>query len=266
MSNSIFTKRELRLINLRHTFGLQLGWNYERMQALGYLFAIFPALKKIYKDDPEGLQKSCETHLQFYNTNPSMSEIIFGMDIAIEEREGANSLTTVAPLKIALMGPFAGIGDTIFALIAATIFGAIAGNLAVQGNASGMWLWIIWNCVCVFIRTRLFDMGYSQGIRLVTDLKDKFIYLTNSASILGLVVVGALIPSVVKFKIPYVFVSGAVKLSVQTNLDTIMPFLPQVVLMFGIYWLVKRKMSISKLIFIVMIGTIILSYFKIISA
>ena len=266
MSNSIFTKRELRLINLRHTFALQLGWNYERMQALGYLYSIYPAIKKIYKDDPEGLQKSCETHLQFYNTNPSMSEIIFGMDIAIEEREGVASLTTVAPLKIALMGPFAGIGDTIFALIAATIFGAIAGNMAVEGNPAGMWLWIIWNCVCVFIRTRLFDLGYSQGIRLVTDLKDKFAYLTNSASILGLVVVGALIPSVVKFKVPYVFVSGAVKMPVQAQLDAIMPFLPQVILMFGVYWLVKRKMSISKLIFLVMALGIALTAFKIISA
>jgi len=265
MSNSIFTKRELRLINLRHIWGLQLGWNYERMQALGYLYAIWPALKKIYKDDPEGLQKSCETHLQFYNTNPSMSEIIIGMDIAIEEREGAKSLETVAPLKIALMGPFAGIGDTIFALIAATIFGAIAGNMAVEGNATGMWMWIAWNFVVIFIRTRLFDLGYNQGIRIVTDLKDKFAYITNAASILGLIVVGGLIPSVVKITVPFVFKSGEVTLKVQENLDKIMPFLPQVVVMFGVYWLVKRKISISKLIGVVMLATIVLSYFKIIA-
>ncbi|KAF0222219.1 MAG: PTS system mannose/fructose/sorbose family IID [Erysipelotrichaceae bacterium] len=265
MSNSIFTKRELRAINIRHIWGLQLGWNYERMQALGYLYAIYPALKKIYKNDPEALQKSCETHLQFYNTNPSMSEIIIGMDIAIEEREGAKSIETVAPLKVALMGPFAGIGDTIFALIAATIFGAIAGNMAVEGNAAGMWMWIAWNFVVIFIRTRLFDLGYSSGIRIVTDLKDQFAYITNAASILGLVVVGGLIPTVVKFKIPYVFVSGEVKLSVQDNLDKIMPFLPQVVLMIGVYWLVKRKMSISKLIGIVMLGAIVLTYFKVIA-
>ena len=50
--NKLFTKQELRRINLRHMFGLQLGHNYERMQGLGYFYAILPALKKIYKDDP----------------------------------------------------------------------------------------------------------------------------------------------------------------------------------------------------------------------
>lgn len=44
--NKLFTKQELRRINLRHMFGLQLGHNYERMQGLGYFYAILPALKK----------------------------------------------------------------------------------------------------------------------------------------------------------------------------------------------------------------------------
>ena len=39
------TKKELRRINLRHRFGLQLGHNYERMQGMGYFYAILPALK-----------------------------------------------------------------------------------------------------------------------------------------------------------------------------------------------------------------------------
>lgn len=56
--SKLFTKQELRRINLRHMFGLQLGHNYERMQGLGYFYAILPALKKIYKDDPKALDRS----------------------------------------------------------------------------------------------------------------------------------------------------------------------------------------------------------------
>lgn len=265
--NSLFTKKELRRINLRHIFGLQLGHNYERMQGLGYFYSILPALKKIYKDDPEALDKACRTHIQFYNTTPQMSEIIISMNIAIEEQEGIAALETAASLKTALMGPFAGVGDVLFGVVAGTIFGAVAGNMAIAGSTMGMWIWIIWNIFVIFLRLKLFDLGYAQGSRLITTMKDQLSYVTNSASILGLIVVGALIPSVIKLKIPYTFQSGEVTLSVQENLDKIMPYLPQILLVVICYRLSRnKKMTAGKLIFIVMSGAIILSALKVIGA
>ncbi|WP_373118327.1 PTS system mannose/fructose/sorbose family transporter subunit IID [Holdemania massiliensis] len=259
------TKKELRRINLRHMFGLQLGHNYERMQGMGYFYAILPALKKFYGDDPEALDRACRAHIQFYNTTPQMSEIIIGMNLAIEEEEGIAALETATSLKTALMGPFAGVGDVIFGVIAGTIFGAIAGNMAIAGSPVGMGIWVAWNIAVLFMRTKLFDLGYSQGAKLITTMKDQLNAITNGASILGLIVVGALIPSVVKLKIPYTFQSGEVTLSVQENLDKIMPYLPQVVLVVLCYRLSKVKgMTAGKLIFVVMIGAIILSALKVI--
>ena len=259
------TKKELRRINLRHMFGLQLGHNYERMQGMGYFYAILPALKKFYGDDPEALDRACRAHIQFYNTTPQMSEIIIGMNLAIEEEEGIAALETATSLKTALMGPFAGVGDVIFGVIAGTIFGAIAGNMAIAGSPVGMGIWVAWNIAVLFMRTKLFDLGYAQGAKLITTMKDQLNAITNGASILGLIVVGALIPSVVKLKIPYTFQSGEVTLSVQENLDKIMPYLPQVVLGVLCYRLSKVKgMTAGKLIFVVMIGAIILSALKVI--
>lgn len=258
------TKKELRRINLRHMFGLQLGHNYERMQGMGYFYAILPALKKFYGDDPEALDRACRAHIQFYNTTPQMSEIIIGMNLAIEEEEGIAALETATSLKTALMGPF-GVGDVIFGVIAGTIFGAIAGNMAIAGSPVGMGIWVAWNIAVLFMRTKLFDLGYAQGAKLITTMKDQLNAITNGASILGLIVVGALIPSVVKLKIPYTFQSGEVTLSVQENLDKIMPYLPQVVLVVLCYRLSKVKgMTAGKLIFVVMIGAIILSALKVI--
>ncbi|MCH1942212.1 PTS system mannose/fructose/sorbose family transporter subunit IID [Holdemania massiliensis] len=263
--NKRLTKKELRRINLRHMFGLQLGHNYERMQGMGYFYAILPALKKFYGDDPEALDRACRAHIQFYNTTPQMSEIIIGMNLAIEEEEGIAALETATSLKTALMGPFAGVGDVIFGVIAGTIFGAIAGNMAIAGSTAGMWIWVAWNIAVLFMRTKLFDLGYAQGAKLITTMKDQLNAITNGASILGLIVVGALIPSVVKLKIPYTFQSGEVTLSVQENLDKIMPYLPQVVLVVLCYRLSKVKgMTAGKLIFVVMIGAIILSALKVI--
>ena len=109
------------------------------------------------------------------------------------------------------------------------------------------------------------NLGYAQGAKLITTMKDQLNAITNGASILGLIVVGALIPSVVKLKIPYTFQSGEVTLSVQENLDKIMPYLPQVVLVVLCYRLSKVKcMTAGKLIFVVMIGAIILSALKVI--
>ena len=259
------TKKELRRINLRHMFGLQLGHNYERMQGMGYFYAILPALKKFYGDDPEALDRACRAHIQFYNTTPQMSEIIIGMNLAIEEEDGIAALETATSLKTALMGPFAGVGDVIFGVIAGTIFGAIAGNMAIAGSPVGMGIWVAWNIAVLFMRTKLFDLGYAQGAKLITTMKDQLNAITNGASILGLIVVGALIPSVVKLKIPYTFQSGEVTLSVQENLDKIMPYLPQVVLVVLCYRLSKVKgMTAGKLIFVVMIGAIILSALKVI--
>ncbi|WP_370775636.1 PTS system mannose/fructose/sorbose family transporter subunit IID [Holdemania massiliensis] len=264
MSKRLTTK-ELRRINLRHMFGLQLGHNYERMQGMGYFYAILPALKKFYGDDPEALDRACRAHIQFYNTTPQMSEIIIGMNLAIEEEEGIAALETATSLKTALMGPFAGVGDVIFGVIAGTIFGAIAGNMAIAGSPVGMGIWVAWNIAVLFMRTKLFDLGYAQGAKLITTMKDQLNAITNGASILGLIVVGALIPSVVKLKIPYTFQSGEVTLSVQENLDKIMPYLPQVVLVVLCYRLSKVKgMTAGKLIFVVMIGAIILSALKVI--
>lgn len=45
------TKRDLFRANWRWLWGSQLSWNYERMMAPGYFYAVLPFLKRWYKDD-----------------------------------------------------------------------------------------------------------------------------------------------------------------------------------------------------------------------
>ena len=53
MTNSKkFTKKELRSLNLRWIWNSQIGWNYERMQGLGYLTTMLPVIDKLYGDRP----------------------------------------------------------------------------------------------------------------------------------------------------------------------------------------------------------------------
>ena len=264
--SSLFTKKELLKISLRHQFGLQLGHNYARMQGLGYYCSIWPALKKIYANDPEALDKAVRAHHMYYNTTPQMSEIILGMDIGMEEKEGIKALDTVVELKASLMGPFAAFGDVIFGTIPTTVFGAIAGNMALQGNPAGIFIFMAWYVAVIFIRPFLFRFGYNQGTNIVSAMSGKLDIITRGAGIVGLTVVGALVSSTIKFTIPATFQIGEVAFSIQEQLDSIFLFLPQIALVAAVYWLSgKQKMTTTKLIFIVMISAIILAALGIIA-
>ena len=120
-SNYKLTKEDFKQINRRSLFTFQLGWNYERMQGSGYLYTILPQLRKIYGDDTPEL-KVMKTHAIF-NTSNFFNTIITGIDLAIEEKEGIAGKQTVSGLKTGLMGPFAAIGDSIFAALIPTILG-----------------------------------------------------------------------------------------------------------------------------------------------
>ncbi len=270
-TNRKFSKKELRQLNWRWIWESQIGWNYERMQGLGYLTTMLPAIKKLYGDNPELQEKALEVHSQFFNTTPQMGDIIVGIDLAIEEQDPTESgLSVVASLKTALMGPFAGIGDTLFGMIAGAVFGSIAASMAVQGNWIGTGIWEIWQFLVLFlIRPQLFDLGYTQGVKLVTSMSDKMQALTDAAGVLGLTVTGAMIASMVKVPLAtYTVQVGTDEMSgdpilvsynLQQYADQIMPKLLPAVLAGLCYWMLGKKwMNSNRLIWAVIIGAILL--------
>ena len=121
-----FTKKDIRRLSYRWSWNRSLAWNYEKMMTAGYMTTMLPVIDKLYQDDPEGRKKAFETHSVFFNCEPNLTNIILGMDIAIEEEMGAEGLETVAGIKASLMGPFADdrFGRQLF-------WNYIMGNLAV---------------------------------------------------------------------------------------------------------------------------------------
>lgn len=251
------TKKDLKSVFLRWFFAGQVGWNYERMQGLCYCYSIMPVLRKLYKG--ENLKKAVKRHLQFYNTEPDMSHLILGANVAIEEKEGIAGEETATAIKTGLMGPFAGVGDTIFGVIIPTVILGIGANMALEGSSAGIWIWLIWAVIRFWLRWKFTEVGYVQGTKLITTMSGKIQSLTEAASILGLTVVGALIPTVVTPKVPLVFQSGEVSLEIQSVLDRIMPALIPVALVVFVYWLLgKKNMTSTKAIWILLALSIIL--------
>lgn len=263
-NNNQLTKKDLFQANWRWLWSSQICWNYERMMSTGYLYTMLPTIQKLYpkKDDRIAMMK---LHNQFFNTNAYIGGFIIGMDMAIEEKEGRKAEEAIAGLKAGLMGSFAGVGDTIVGVILPTIFGSIAAYMGLKGNPIGAIIWLIANFVVLFLRFTLLPLGYSQGEKLIYAAGNKLNRLTDAAILLGVTVVGALIPTVINANVPLIFKTGKVTLKVQSILDQIMPALIPVLLVVVCYWLLgKKKMTSTKLIITVLVCGIILGGFGII--
>lgn len=254
------TKKDFNQINRRSLFAYQLGWNYERMQASGYLYTILPQLRKIYGDGTPELKEMMKTHTQFFNTSNFFNTIIMGIDIAMEEKEKVKAKDSVQGLKVGLMGPFAAIGDSIFASLIPTIFGALAANMAINGNPIGAFIWLAAQIAVMVFRWKQLEFAYKEGVSLVTTMQHRLENLTNAATLLGVFMVGALVVTMIKVKFAWMPHIGKLTIDVQNNIDMILPKLLPLGIVLAIYWLLGRnKMSSTKAIFIVLVVSIILS-------
>lgn len=254
------TKADFQQINRRNLVGFQAGWNYERMQHTGYLWIILPQLRKIYGDNTEELKIAARTHCApFFNTSNFLNTIITGIDLAIEEEEGMESLETVASLKTGLMGPLASIGDSIFGSLLPTIFGALAANMASAGNPLGIFIWIAVNIVVDWFRCKQTYVAYDQGMKLVSTMSDQLNAITDAATVMGVFMVGALVSTNVSIVISAPIDLGGVTVDLQHIANMICPKLVPAALVGFVYWLLGKKgMTSTKAIFIVLIVAIVL--------
>lgn len=228
----------------------QSGWNYEKMQGLGYLYSIYPFLEKKYAK-PEEQKDAAKVHSQFFNTNNTMAPGILGVNIALEEQTGLAGKDAVAGIKTGLMGPLAGIGDTLFFVIPTTIIGSVASYLALQGNPVGLVLWLLFALVRMLFMRFSISKGYQEGVNLLGSLANSLNKITRAANILGLTVIGALIPSVVKANLNFEFSYGEVSLKLQSIADQIMPGLIPLLVVGFTWWLLGlKKMNSTRVIFV----------------
>ena len=86
------------------------------MQTFGYLSAMLPLVKELYPNR-EDQEKSLKTYTAFFNTEPQLGALVVGITAGLEEARanGAKEVTgeTINGLRAGLMGPIAGIGDSL---------------------------------------------------------------------------------------------------------------------------------------------------------
>ena len=213
------SKSDLVSIFIRSNFLLG-SFNFERMQAIGFCVALLPALRKLYQGDE--LKAAMKRHLEFFNTQPFLASPIMGITAAMEEKK-ANGAdiedATISGVKVGLMGPLAGVGDPIFWGTLRPVLAALGAGIAITGSIMGpLIFFVVFNAIRLATNWYGVMYGYDKGTELVDEMGgNKMRYLTEGSSVLGLLVMGALVAKWTTVNMPLVLSSYTNSAGEQVN-------------------------------------------------
>ena len=238
-------KKELRSLFLR-SFSTSHAWHFERQQHMAFCWSMIPAIKKLY-DRPEDRIAAYQRHLEFYNCHTTMQPLIGGIVCAMEEENANNEefdTSSISSMKVALMGPLAGIGDSLIGGTLRIIATGVGVSLAAQGNILGPLLFLLlFNIPAQGLRFYLMHAGYKLGSGFLAKVQESGLMeiLTYGASVLGLMVIGGMTAENVAITVPLVIGSGETATTLGDICNTIMPGLLPLAFTLLMYWLVSKK-------------------------
>lgn len=264
------TKKDFRKVFWR-SFTLLGSFNYEKMEGLAYLYCIEHILKKIYRDDEEGLKQAMLRESAAFNMTIAPAPFVMGISIAMEEsvkRDPNFDPASINAIKVSLMGPLSGIGDTFFWGIFRILACSLSIGFAKAGNPIAPFILLVLFNIPTFL-TRYYGLkiGYTSGNQLLIDLEKsgKMQLFTYCAGILGVAAIGCMIASWVTVSCPLEFTISGNKIVIQEYLDQIMPKLLPLAATLGIYSAIKKNIKITKIISAIVVIGFVLGVFGIIA-
>ncbi len=148
---------------------LQASWNFERLQGIGFFYALLPGLKKLYS--PNKALEVSRRYIGYFNTHPYLAPLVAGAVLKLEEERAAGNtepLVEIDDFKEMVAAPYAAIGDALFWGGLRPLVAGVALFFAVKGV-----LWtpvifiLLYNIIPTWFRTVFFVRGYRQGIKSV---------------------------------------------------------------------------------------------------
>ncbi|GAB3298005.1 PTS system mannose/fructose/sorbose family transporter subunit IID [Pseudoclavibacter terrae] len=225
---------------------IEASFNYERQQGLGFAYSMIPAVRALYEKESDQAA-ALKKHLEFFNTTPYVAGAIVGVSTAVEEQlsqDPSLAPSTANSVKAALMGPLAGIGDSLYWGTIRLLVTGIGVSLAMAGNILGPIIFLLGFNLPVQLLSYLYlRSGYRFGTKLLQRISgsDAMSSLTYGAGIVGLMVIGGLTASMVSVYVPLQFEVGEGVSSIQTDvLDGIMPGILGLGAFWLVYWLLGK--------------------------
>lgn len=240
---------------------LQASWNYERMLNLGYAYALEPILNWLYTDPVARAERKAH-HLEFFNTQPYVANLVIGVNMALEEgvaRGDERTERLVTSMKLGMMGPLAGVGDSIFWGTVRPLLASLGATVALGGSIFGPILFfVLFNVIRLGTRWSLLWYGYRLGTRIVQIMATGVVRkVTEGATIVGLIVMGALVAdwAHIDFAVSWHFGHGQTE-SLNTIFNSFLPKLPSLLLVWGVIWLFHKGWSSVRIILLLFVVAI----------
>ena len=229
--------------------------NMERMEAPAFAGVMGKVANKLY-DSIEDKQALMMRHTQFYNTQPMVGSMVTGIALGMEEERACGKEVPdelIQSVKTSLMGPFAGIGDSLFIGTLIPILLSIGlGLVGENGSIAGpLFYAAAWLIIMIPFTWLTYKWGYRSGISAVQTIYQSGVMdkVVRFANILGMVVVGCITGQYVSFNIGWVYTSGEMTMDIQGVLDGIFPgALPLLITLACWYLMDKKKVSMGKII------------------
>lgn len=241
------------------TTSTEACYNYERLQALGAANLMITPIRELY-DSNEKQVEELRKYMVFYNSEVfTVGPIINGIACSMEEARanGENvSPEDINAVRTGLMGPVAGIGDTVMQGILFPILFGIGCSMALEGSYLGPILsFVIFEVLIFGCGYFMFNTGYNQGkTSLLKILKNGTIdKIINAFSIVGLMVVGAMAATRVTVNTPLAITVGEGNTPIQEILDTLVPGLIPLVITLVVWWLLRKKLNTGWIIIAIFI-------------
>ncbi len=231
-----------------------IAFNMVKMEANGFTATMAPAIDEIYKDDPEGKKDAYLRHQSFFNTHAVPFAFIAGLTYALEKqkKESADfNVDIINSLKVSLMGPTAGMFDSLFFNGLRIIAAGIGIGLGSAGSILGALIFtLLYGVTQSIAKYYLLNWGYTYGTTFIDQVFSSGLMkaLTKATAILGLMMTGALTAQMVNVPLNWtVNISGA-ELIVNDVLESIFPGFLSVVLVFTLVRLIKKGVRPTTLI------------------
>jgi PTS system mannose-specific IID component len=245
------------------TMSTESAYNYERMQALGIANLMITPIRKLY-DTQERQAQELKKYMVFYNSEVfTAGPIVNGIACSMEEARANDAdvdAEDINAVRTGLMGPVAGIGDTVMQGILYPILFGIGCSMALDKSYIGpLFATIVFEILIFTCGYIMFMTGYKQGkTSLLKILKNGTIdKIINSFSIVGLMVVGAMAATRVTVDTPLAFKIGKGATKLQKVLDSLAPGLIPLGITLGIWYLLRKKVNTTLIIVLIFVLGII---------
>ncbi|MBY4797063.1 PTS system mannose/fructose/sorbose family transporter subunit IID [Collinsella sp. AGMB00827] len=255
-------KKSTLIKNWLLTYSSETCYNYERLQGLGNTNAFVPVIRELYPEDQQA--EELKKYLVFYNTEPSwMGPIINGITTAMEEKRANGAEITadeITVLRSALMGPMAGIGDTVSQSIAYPVLAGICIQLALAGNFAGPILFeVVFKILMLATGYSMYMLGYRRGRDAIVEILQSGLInrILDAVSVVGLMVVGAMTVQNVALDVAFAEFTwvnelGDVTFNLQHGVfDALLPGLLPLLVVLGTWGLLRKRVKPLTMVLII---------------